>query len=64
MPASRRDELDRLWRYAAAKGVENNAALRCITTDGVRFSKKLTLTKFVSDIDTSDVLRHVTCSIA
>ena len=36
--------------------VENNAALRRITTDGVRFSKELALTKFVSDIDTSDVL--------
>ena len=54
MPASRRDELDRLRRYTAAKRVENNAALRCVTTDGVRFSKELTLTKFVSDIDTSD----------
>ena len=53
--------LRRAWsplgaRYTAAKSIENNAALRCRTTDGVRFSKELTLTKFVSDIDTSDVL--------
>ena len=39
-----------------AAGFPLSLPLRCITTDGVRFSKELTLTKFVSDIDTSDVL--------
>ena len=40
---------------AAKKNENKNAALRCITTDAFCFSKELTLTKFVSDIETSDV---------